>query len=186
VGPDFIAAIGECERLCPHFHLCLQSGSDDVLYRMKRRYRVGRFLEKIDQIRGAMTEPAFSTDVIVGFPGETAADFERTLATCEAAGFMKIHVFPFCPRRGAPAARLPDQVAAEEKKERCARLVELEERQARRYYQALLGKTLSVLVEARPASRAGYVLGTACRYVPVELPGSVGDVGELIDVTAES
>jgi threonylcarbamoyladenosine tRNA methylthiotransferase MtaB len=186
VGPDFIAAVGDCERLCPHFHLCLQSGSDDVLYRMKRRYRAGRFLQKIELIRRTMNEPAFSTDVIVGFPGETAADFERTLATCEAAGFMKIHVFPFSPRRGTPAATFPEQVVAEEKKERCARLVELEQRLARRYHQALLGKSLSVLVEARPASRAGCVLGTACRYVPVELPGSVGDVGELIDVTAES
>jgi threonylcarbamoyladenosine tRNA methylthiotransferase MtaB len=186
VGRDFLAAVAECERLCPHFHLCLQSGSDDVLYRMKRRYRVGQFLQKIEQIRGAMSEPAFSTDVIVGFPGETAVDFERTLATCETAGFMKIHVFPFSPRRGTPAADFLDQVAAEEKKERCARVVELEERLARRYHQALLGKTLSVLVEARPASRAGCVLGTACRYVPVELPGSVGDVGKLIDVTAES
>ena len=185
VGPDFLAAIGECERLCPHFHLCLQSGSDDVLYRMKRRYRVRRFLDKLDGIREAMHEPAFSTDVIVGFPGETEPAFDQTLAVCETAGFMKIHVFPFSPRRGTPAAAFPGQVAAEEKKERCQRLAELERRLACRYHQELLGKPLSVLVEARPASRAGYVLGTACRYIPVELPGSVSDVGDLIDVTAD-
>jgi threonylcarbamoyladenosine tRNA methylthiotransferase MtaB len=185
VGPEFISAIGDSERLCPHFHLCLQSGSDDVLYRMKRRYRVGRFLEKLDDLREAMHEPAFSTDVIVGFPGETAADFEKTLETCRAAEFMKIHVFPYSARRGTPAAGFPDQVAAEEKKERCRRLTELERQLARRYHQQLLGKPLSVLVEARPASRPGYVLGTACRYVPVELPGSTSDVGELVDVTVE-
>jgi threonylcarbamoyladenosine tRNA methylthiotransferase MtaB len=186
VGADFIAAIDDCERLCPHFHLCLQSGSDDVLYRMKRRYRVGRFLEKIEALRRAMPEPALSTDVIVGFPGETEEDFAKTLAVCEAAGFMKIHVFPFSARRGTPAAEFPGQVAADEKKERCRRLAELEQLLARRYHQQLLGKSLSVLVEARPAGRAGHVLGTACRYVPVELPGTVGDVGALIDVTAES
>ena len=186
VGADFIAAIGDCERLCPHFHLCLQSGSDDVLDRMKRRYRVGRFLEKIEALRRAMPEPAFSTDVIVGFPGETEEDFAKTLATCEAAGFMKIHIFPFSARRGTPAAEFPGQVTAEEKKERCRRLAELERLLARRYHQQLLGKTLSVLVEARPAGRAGHVLGTACRYVPVELPGTVGDVGALIDVTVDS
>ncbi|MGE5194794.1 MAG: tRNA (N(6)-L-threonylcarbamoyladenosine(37)-C(2))-methylthiotransferase MtaB [Deltaproteobacteria bacterium] len=186
VGPDFIAAIGDCERLCPHFHLCLQSGSDDVLYRMKRRYRVARFLEKIEALRRDLHEPAFSTDVIVGFPGETGADFAQTLAACEAAGFMKIHIFPYSARRGTPAAAFPGQVPAEEKKERCRRLADLEERLARRYHRRLLGKPLSVLVEARPARRVGCVLGTACRYVPVEFPGSVGDVGELIDVTADS
>src|SRR5579863_8523518 len=93
VGPDFLAAVRDCERLCPHFHLCLQSGSDDVLYRMKRRYRVGRFLEKLDDLRGAIHEPAFSTDVIVGFPGETEFDFGQTLEACRQAGFMKIHIF---------------------------------------------------------------------------------------------
>jgi threonylcarbamoyladenosine tRNA methylthiotransferase MtaB len=186
VGPDFLAAISDCERLCPHFHLCLQSGSDEVLGRMKRRYRIRRFLEKLDDIRQRMPEPALSTDVIVGFPGETEADFAETLSACRTAGFMKIHVFPFSPRRGTPAAELSGQVRADEKKERCARLAELERQLACRYHQSLSGKPLSVLVEARPASRAGYVLGTACRYVPVEFPGSVGEVGELIDVTADS
>jgi threonylcarbamoyladenosine tRNA methylthiotransferase MtaB len=185
VGPDFLAAIGDCERLCPHFHLCLQSGSDAVLSRMKRRYRVGRFLEKLDAIRERLYEPAFSTDVIVGFPGETEFDFVQTLDTCQRAGFMKIHIFPYSPRRGTPAAALPGQVTADEKKERGRRLAELERHLAGRYHQALSGKPLSVLVEARPAGRAGHVLGTACRYVPVELPGSVSDVGELIDVTAD-
>lgn len=185
VGPDFVAAVGDCERLCPHFHLCLQSGSDDVLYRMKRRYRVGRFLEKLDQIRQACREPAFSTDVIVGFPGESETDFSQTLEACEAAGFMKIHAFPFSPRRGTPAATFPGQIAAKKRKERCHRLAELEQRLARRYHQELIGKPLSILVEARPASRPGYVLGTACRYVAVELPGSNTDVGELIEVQVD-
>jgi threonylcarbamoyladenosine tRNA methylthiotransferase MtaB len=186
VGPDFLAVVGECERLCPHFHLCLQSGSDEILARMRRRYRIRRFLEKLDDIRKGLPHPAFSTDVIVGFPGETEADFDRTLGVCETAGFMKIHIFPYSTRRGTHAALFPNQVPAEVKKDRCRRLAELERRLADRYHRALLGKPLSVLVEARPASRAGHVLGTACRYVPVELPGSVSDVGELIDVTAES
>jgi threonylcarbamoyladenosine tRNA methylthiotransferase MtaB len=152
---------------------------------MKRRYRVGRFLEKLDQIRQACSEPAFSTDVIVGFPGETEADFQQTLAACEAAGFMKIHIFPFSPRRGTPAATLPGQIASKERKERCQRLAELEQRLVRRYHQGLIGKPLSILVEARPASRPGYVLGTACRYVAVELPGSTADTGKLIEVQVD-
>jgi len=184
VGPDFLAAIADCGRVCPHFHLCLQSGSNDVLDRMKRRYRVSRFLEKLEQIGAIVRDPAFSTDVIVGFPGETELDFRQTLRVCESAGFMKIHVFPYSPRRGTPAAEFENHVAAEVKKERCQRLTELDRQLTHRYHQKLLGKPLTVLVEARPASRPGHVRGTACRYVPVELPGSTGDVGKLVEVTA--
>ncbi|MSR56968.1 MAG: tRNA (N(6)-L-threonylcarbamoyladenosine(37)-C(2))-methylthiotransferase MtaB [Planctomycetaceae bacterium] len=186
VGPDFLAAVTDCSRLCPHFHLCLQSGSDAVLARMKRRYRIGRFLEKLDMIRGVFDQPAFSTDVIVGFPGETDADFQQTLDACDSAGFMKMHVFPFSPRRDTPAAEFSDSVPAEIRKQRIGRLTELERQLAGRYHQSLLGRRLAVLVEARPARRAGWVLGTACRYVPVEFPGSITDVGRLIDVTAQA
>ncbi|HTI51263.1 MAG TPA: tRNA (N(6)-L-threonylcarbamoyladenosine(37)-C(2))-methylthiotransferase MtaB, partial [Planctomycetaceae bacterium] len=118
IGPDFLAAIADCRRLCPHFHLCLQSGSDDVLYRMKRRYRAGRFLEKIDAIRRVFDAPAFSTDVIVGFPGETESDFKQTLDVCEEAEFMKIHAFPYSPRRGTPAADFSEAVSPEVRKDR--------------------------------------------------------------------
>lgn len=182
VGPDFIAAIADCERLCPHFHLCLQSGSNTVLARMKRRYRIGRFLEKLDLIRDCMDNPAFSTDIIIGFPGETDAEFNETLFACDAAGFMKIHQFPFSPRKGTPAATLPDQIAGNVKQERSRRLAELEELLSERYYQSLSGRQLSVLVEAKPATTPGFVRGTACRYVPVELPGTPADIGRLIDV----
>jgi threonylcarbamoyladenosine tRNA methylthiotransferase MtaB len=186
VGPDFLSAVADCERLCPHFHLCLQSGSDDVLYRMKRRYRVGRFLEKLEQIRNLFDSPAFSTDVIVGFPGETEADFVQTLKACDDAGFMKIHSFPFSPRRGTPAADFGAMVPREVRKERSHRLAELERRLTQRYHRSLSGMPLSVLVEAKPARQAGFVLGTACRYVPVEIPGSPEEVGRLIDVIADA
>lgn len=185
VGDEFIAAVSDCERLCPHFHLCLQSGSDSVLARMRRRYRVGRFLEKLNRIRGALDNPAFSTDVIVGFPGETEEDFHQTVNTCESAGFMKIHAFPFSPRKGTPAAGFADPIAPDRKKDRIRRLGELERGLARRYYEDLQGRRLQVLVEAKPASQAGRVLGTACRYAPVELPGSLSeDLGQLVEVRA--
>jgi threonylcarbamoyladenosine tRNA methylthiotransferase MtaB len=184
VGPDFLAAIADCQRLCPHFHLCLQSGSDNVLYRMKRRYRAGRFLEKIAAIRRVFEAPAFSTDVIVGFPGETESDFQQTLDVCREAGFMKIHSFPFSPRRGTPAAGFTDSVSPESRKDRHRRLTELERRLAHEYYHSLRGRRLSVLVEAKPARKVGHVLGTACRYVAVEAPGTAADVGRLIDVVA--
>ncbi|RPI82321.1 MAG: MiaB/RimO family radical SAM methylthiotransferase, partial [Planctomycetaceae bacterium] len=182
VGPDFISAAADCSRLCPHFHLCLQSGSDEVLYRMKRRYRAGRFLEKIEQIRGRFAAPAFSTDVIIGFPGESAADFEATLAVCRAAGFMKIHAFPFSARRGTPAADFPSQVRGEVIKERLARLGGLEQELRGQYHHKLRSRRLSVLVEARPAQTPGYIQGTACRYVSVEFPGERHETGGLREV----
>jgi threonylcarbamoyladenosine tRNA methylthiotransferase MtaB len=186
VGPDFVDMVADCQRLCPHFHLCLQSGSDDVLLRMKRRYSSQRFLDKIDLIRQRLDNPAFSTDAIIGFPGETDADFQLTLDVCEAAGFMKIHAFPFSPRRGTPAANLPNQVPPDVKKERSQRLAELEHRLAHRYYHSLVGTALDVLVESKPARRDGWIRGTACRYAPVEFPGSSADIGQLIRVRAVS
>lgn len=179
---DFLAAAADCGKLCPHFHLCLQSGSDDVLYRMKRRYRVRRFLEQVARLREVFDRPALSTDVIVGFPGETEADFERTLATCREAGFMKIHAFPFSPRKGTPAHAFPDQIPADVKKDRLRRLGDLEQALQQDYHAGLVCRRLQVMVEARPARRAGWVLGTACRYVAVELPGGPADIGRLLDV----
>jgi threonylcarbamoyladenosine tRNA methylthiotransferase MtaB len=182
VGDEFIEAAAQCEHLCPHFHPALQSGSDTVLARMRRRYRTGSFLKKLDLFRTRLDRPAFSTDVIVGFPGETEAEFQETLATCEAAGFMKIHVFPFSARKGTPAAEFSDQVAPEVKKERCDRLTELERRLAARYHASLVGRELSVMVEGEV--RPGWMRGTSCRYAPVELPGTPADLARLVSVTA--
>ena len=119
IDDDFISAAADCEHLCPQFHPALQSGSDPVLARMRRRYRVGRFLEKLDRIREIMPNVAYSTDVIVGFPGETEEEFQQTVETCRRAGFMKIHIFPFSPRKSTPAAEIADQVSPNVRKQRC-------------------------------------------------------------------
>ncbi|MGH7128294.1 MAG: MiaB/RimO family radical SAM methylthiotransferase, partial [Planctomycetaceae bacterium] len=110
INDEFISAAADCEHLCPQFHPALQSGSETVLRRMRRRYSVQRFLEKIDRMRERLDNPAFTTDVIVGFPGETEAEFDHTLDACRQARFMKIHIFPFSPRKGTPAATHPEQV----------------------------------------------------------------------------
>lgn len=182
VGDDFISAAVNCRHLCPHFHPALQSGSNTVLARMRRRYRIEPFLKKIDDFRRQLDHPAFSTDVIVGFPGETDQEFEETLQTCEAAGFMKIHAFPFSPRKGTPAAEHAQQVPAEVKKERMERLAELERRLARRYHESILGKTLTVMIEGEV--RPGWMRGTSCRYASVEVPGTPTDLARLVLVTA--
>lgn len=180
VDDDFIKAAADCEHLCPQFHPALQSGSNTVLERMRRRYRTGRFLEKLERIREIMPEVAFTTDVIVGFPGETDEEFAETLDVCRQARFMKIHIFPFSPRKGTPAATDPDQVHPEVRKERCRELAVLERELAVEYYRRHVGRELEVLVERACEDRPGWLRGTDRHYVPVHLPGDAGDVGRLV------
>lgn len=205
VNDDFIKAAGDCEHLCPQFHPALQSGSNSVLTRMRRRYRVERFLERLDQIRDQLgNDPAFSTDIIVGFPGETDAEFEETLETCRKARFMKVHVFPFSRRDGTQAATMPDQIHPDVIKERVHVLSELERDLAEQFYlsrvavdsnrqaesstavapakaqKSLHGVGLEVLAERESETRPGYLRGTDRWYMPVEFPGGACDVGNFV------
>jgi len=174
------------DRICPHLHICLQSGSDSVLRRMKRRWGVQRFLDRCELVRQRLDRPAITTDIVVGFPGETDAEFEQTLATARRAGFSKIHIFPFSARSGTPAAEMPGQIPKRVKAERGRELAAVERESRRAYFESLLGGPLTVLVEGPAAERPGRVVGSACRYAPVELAGGQDRVGQLVDVMAES
>lgn len=180
VNDDFVSAAADCEHLCPQFHPALQSGSDTVLRRMRRRYSIGPFLEKIQRMRNRLDNPAFTTDAIVGFPGETDEEFEQTLRACREAGFMKIHVFPYSARRGTPASEFNGQIPPAVIKQRCRRLAVLERELARVFYGTLVGEDLQVLVERVSENDVGWMRGTDRRYVPVELPGSEQDVGKFV------
>ena len=198
VNDDFIKAAGDCEHLCPQFHPALQSGSNTVLTRMRRRYRVERFLERLDQIRDMLgNDPAFSTDLIVGFPGETEAEFEETLETCRKARFMKVHVFPFSRRDGTPAATMPDQVSPEVIRERVHILSDLERELAEKFYLSRVNSStlathsetsrpllLQVLAERVSESRPGYVRGSDQWYMPVEVPGTIDDLSQFVTCRA--
>jgi threonylcarbamoyladenosine tRNA methylthiotransferase MtaB len=168
---DLVRAMAEQPRVCPHLHLCLQSGSDRILARMKRRYTSGGFLERCRRIRQALDQPAFTTDVIIGFPGETDADFEATCRVVREVGFAKVHVFSYSPRQGTPAAEIKEAVAPSVVAERRRRLHDLERELADRYLHDLLGRRLDVLVEGADPRRPGWVHGTSCRYVPVTFSG---------------
>jgi threonylcarbamoyladenosine tRNA methylthiotransferase MtaB len=171
-------------RVCPHLHICLQSGSDRVLRRMKRRWGVRRFLDRCRLVRETLDRPALTTDVIVGFPGETDDDFEATCRACREAGFSKIHVFSFSARRGTPAAAMGDRVPNAVSAERRERLLALEAELRGEYLRSLLGRRLTVLVEGEFPHRPGVVAGTACRYVQVEIAGGKNFVGRLVEVQA--
>ncbi|MCI0640024.1 MAG: tRNA (N(6)-L-threonylcarbamoyladenosine(37)-C(2))-methylthiotransferase MtaB [Gemmataceae bacterium] len=173
---ELAAAMRRSPRVVPHLHLCLQSGSDVILERMKRRYRSAGFLERCRRLRDALDQPAFTTDIIVGFPGETDADFEETCRVVREAGFSKLHVFSYSPREGTPAATLPDRVPPRVIAERRAALLELERALSRRYFHSLVGRTLDVLVEGEDPKRPGIALGTSCRYAPVYFSGFHSDL----------
>jgi threonylcarbamoyladenosine tRNA methylthiotransferase MtaB len=168
---DLIAALARHPSVCPHLHLCLQSGSDRILALMKRRYRSAGFLERVRRIRAVLEAPAFSTDVIVGFPGESDADFDATCQVVREAGISRIHVFSYSPRAGTAAAALRDDVPPAIKAARRRQLREIEREQAAAYHRRLLGRELDVLVEGADPHRSGHALGTSCRYAPVSFPG---------------
>ena len=172
------------DRICPHLHLSMQSGSDAVLKRMRRRWMSGRFIDTCLSIREALDYPSLTTDVIVGFPGETESDFQATCRAIEAIGFAKVHVFRFSPRQGTSAADLPDDVPAAEKRRRATQLITLGEQLRQRFLDGLIGRELQVLVESTSDQRPGLLLGTSARYATVELPGPEDLIGRLVKVTA--
>jgi threonylcarbamoyladenosine tRNA methylthiotransferase MtaB len=170
------------EKIAPHLHLCLQSGSDSILRRMRRRWGTRMFLDRCQLLRDKLDNPAFTTDIIVGFPGETDDDFAATQRVCREAGFSKIHIFPFSARKGTPAAGFDDVVPASVKGDRCAELSHLEQELRVSYYRTLLGSRLEVLLEGPADHDAEALVGTSCRYAPVAIRNSQRSTGELVTI----
>ena len=181
VNDDFARAAADCEKLCPQFHPALQSGSDTVLRRMRRRYTAAKFVERCERVRELVPGVTYTTDVIVGFPGETDAEFEQTLEVCRRVGFVKVHAFPFSARRGTAAADLTDPVSPQAKKARQRLLADVEAEGLRMHCEASLGMQRRVLVEGERGDR---LHGTDEHFVDVTLPPEAGRVGEFADVTA--
>ncbi|MGD9126532.1 MAG: tRNA (N(6)-L-threonylcarbamoyladenosine(37)-C(2))-methylthiotransferase MtaB [Planctomycetia bacterium] len=181
--PELIDVMAEySEKVCPHLHLSMQSGSDTVLERMRRRFSSSEFLDRCEMIGEKLDRPAFTTDIIVGFPGETNAEFEETLATARQTAFSKIHIFPFSRREGTVAATLPDQIPGNVIRERAARLAELEVELRDAYFRQFLGTRLQVLLESKVHSQSGQLTGTSARYIPVQTDGACNEIGRLVDV----
>ena len=139
-------------RLCPHFHLSLQSGSDAVLRRMKRRYTSADYRRTVALIRDSLPDVAITTDVIAGFPGETDEEFRETYDFCRNMQFARIHVFPFSPRPGTEAATMPQQVSDKVKKQRSQQMLGLAGESAQGFQQRFSGKTMEVLWEQKAGS----------------------------------
>jgi threonylcarbamoyladenosine tRNA methylthiotransferase MtaB len=186
VTPELIELMAERrERICPHLHLPLQSGSDAVLRRMNRRGTARQFVERCREIQAALDCPALTTDVIVGFPGETEADFAATCRVVEKVGFAKVHVFRFSPRQGTPAADMAGQVTERIAMRRAEELGELGETLRAEYLQRLLGRRLRVLVEMPMAGRPGWMGGTSDRHAPVAAPGELEQIGQFVETVGQ-
>jgi tRNA-2-methylthio-N6-dimethylallyladenosine synthase len=170
-------------KVCEYFHLPLQSGSNDVLARMNRGYTRERYLELVAEIRDAVPEMAFSTDLIVGFPGESEADFAQTLEMVETVGYDNVFVFRYSRRPGTPAATMPDQVPDDVKARRNVKLLELAARIGAERSGRLAGRTVEVLVDGTSKKNAGELSGrTRCnRVVNFDGQGSAA-VGDLTQV----
>jgi threonylcarbamoyladenosine tRNA methylthiotransferase MtaB len=171
------------EQIAPHFHVCLQSGSERVLHRMRRRWGPRRFVDRCRMLQERLDLPAITTDIIVGFPGETDSDFAETLAVAREVGFSKIHIFPYSTRRGTDAATYTDQVPAAIRQQRVEQLEALGLELRDQYYRQLIGRKLQLLAENPPAPEiTDRMLGTACRYAVVEFPGTTKLRKQFVDV----
>ena len=158
-------ALWQDHRLCRHFHLALQSGSETVLRRMRRSYSLEQYQTTADSIKQMMPDAAITTDIMVGFPAESDEEFEQSYSFCQQAGFANIHVFPFSRRPGTAAAGMPDQVKDKVKQERNRRMLELSQISRERFCEQFLGQTMSVLWEKETGPGSGIYSGLTANYI---------------------
>ena len=179
IDDELIHLINTRDNLASHFHIPLQSGSDTVLKRMNRKYNVEQFFNKINLIKKACPNVTLTTDVIVGFPGETEEEFQETIETIKKCGFHMLHVFPFSSREGTVASKMKDQIDPRIKKQRALQLIELSNQLWDKYLDQFIGKEVEVLVEQYDeANRVN--IGHASNYLEVKIPSETSKVGEVV------
>lgn len=181
ISEDFIKRIQPLDKLCDHFHLSLQSGSNTVLKRMNRKYTAEAFSTAVDRLRELYGKPSLTTDIIVGFPGETDAEFEETMAFVRHIEFSEIHVFQFSKREGTPAATMPDQVDPAVKKVRSEQLIALAQQLGDDYKRSFIGDKIDLLIEERKGDEC---IGHSNNYLKLSVfdPANVAKQGEVYSV----
>lgn len=180
---EFVTGLAAEEKLCPHFHLSLQSGCDATLKRMNRRYSAEEFRQCCERLRRHFDDPALTTDVIVGFPGETEEEFTATVEFLKDICFYETHVFKYSRRKGTKADRMPDQIPEQIKNERSDVLLALTEKNSGEYRKKLLGRTVKVLLEEESTiGGTTYLTGHTREYVKVAVAPETAAAGEIIDV----
>ena len=170
ITEEFVQKISTFQKLCPHFHMSLQSGCDETLRRMNRHYTTREYLEKVEMLRKYFDRPAITTDVIVGFPGETEEEFLCTEAFLEKVHFYEMHIFKYSKRQGTRAAVMEQQVSDAVKTQRSNRLIQLEQRMSKEYRQAFMGEDIEVLLEEQKEIDGNfYQIGHTGQYIKAAL-----------------
>ena len=169
VTEEFAAALSGFQNLCPQFHLSMQSGCDTVLARMKRKYTTEEYMESLERLRNAFPGCAITTDMIVGFPGETEEEFEKSLSFIRQCRFADMHIFPYSRRPGTPAAEMPGQLPNAVKEERSRRAIAVAQEMSETYRRSLTGTVQAVLVEGMEGEHS---VGHAMNYVKIYIPGA--------------
>lgn len=182
---DELLGLWRDNRLCRHFHLSLQSGSPSVLKRMQRAYSLDEYRAALDRVRAAVSGAAVTTDIIVGFPGETESEFDESLTYCEAAAFARMHVFPYSRRPGTRAASMPGQVPAAVVKGRAELMDEVDRRSRTAYVSSWLGQAVRVLWEEEMTPGSGVYAGNTDNYIQVRCTSDSPLQNVLEEVTLE-
>lgn len=179
---DAIYRLSKCQKFCPQFHLSLQSGCTETLKRMNRRYTSSEYMEIVERIRRNFSDSAITTDVMVGFPGETEEEFRSSLDFVSAVGFAKVHVFPYSRRSGTIADKMPDQITKAKKEERAALMIKKTEEKRLEFLESQVGKTLEVLFEQKDSK--GLFEGYTKNYTLVSVDAKGEDFsGKYLSVT---
>jgi threonylcarbamoyladenosine tRNA methylthiotransferase MtaB len=176
---DLIAA---SDIICPHLHICAQAGHDAILKQMRRNYDTSFYAELLQRVRQRLPDAALGSDIIVGFPGESEAQFEQSLEYFDSLPLTYFHVFPYSPRRGTPAALLTDQLSGRVKRTRARRMRELGARKKQDFCASFIGKRLAVLIEERIDSTRGWRRGFSRNYLPVVVAGADGFLNQEVNV----
>ncbi len=182
IDEDFMKSIVRIGKVCDHFHLSLQSGSDSVLKRMNRKYNTKEYKNIVSLIRKYMPNAGITTDVIVGFPGETEEEFNETLEFVKEINFSRIHVFKYSPRKGTPAAKYENQVDGNVKNLRSESLISLGEELMLKFNSRFIDSTLSVLFEEESKKEEGYIEGYTTNYIRVKSKKDSNMIGQIVDV----
>lgn len=186
LSDELIEVMAEGKHICNHFHLPVQSGNDQVLAAMNRKYTRQSYLDKVTRLRQAVPGIGLTTDIIVGFPGETESQFQDTLTLVEEVGFDAAFTFLYSKREGTSAAKMPDQVPADVADERFQRLLKVVEESTKAACRSMIGKPEKVLVESLSKRDKTKVSGKGTRSITITLDGTEADIGRVVPVTIES
>ncbi|MDK2933357.1 MAG: threonylcarbamoyladenosine tRNA methylthiotransferase MtaB [Clostridiales bacterium] len=182
IDEAFVADALQLPKLCPHYHISLQSGCDETLKRMNRKYTTAEYRKVVRRLRENFPDVAITTDVMVGFPGETQEEFEKSRQFVEEIGFSQLHVFKYSPRKGTPAASYSDQITPKEKERRSKIIIKLAENSEKRFLEKFIGREMDVLFEQQLKDKARYYEGLTTNYIKVIATSNQDIHGQILKV----